>query len=176
MRLFKIYDAIETAVALCALAGVVLAVLIAAVGRSLGWPVASAPQFAQLFLIWACMLGADIALRQGEHIRVSALSDMLSPKARAALSLFGIALILPFLAFIAWHGWHLALGNWERELGASGLSYGLVTLALPVCAVLIAMSIIRRLFETKLAQFFEPDGLADTTHRADAQHSAEDLL
>ncbi|MDN5785747.1 TRAP transporter small permease [Pseudorhodobacter sp.] len=176
MRIFKIYDWIETVLALVALAGLVLAVLIAAIGRSLGWPVAAAPQYAQLALIWACMLGADIALRQGEHIRVSALADMLPRKARAALSLFGIALILPFLAFIAWHGWHLALGNWERELGASGLSYGLVTLALPITAVMIAISIVRRLVDTGLAAFFEPDALSDTTHRADAQHSAEDLL
>lgn len=58
MTIWKLYDAIEQALALLALIGTVAAVLTAGIGRSIGAPVTSAPQFAQLFLIWTCMLGA----------------------------------------------------------------------------------------------------------------------
>lgn len=74
-----------------------------------------------------------------------------------SFSLFCIAAILPFLLFIIWHGWHLALGNWERELGASGLSYGLVTLALPVGGVLLTISFLRRLATAGPARLLEAD-------------------
>ncbi|MBE3636778.1 TRAP transporter small permease [Mangrovicoccus algicola] len=157
MRFWKIYDGVETVLTLAALAGVVIAVLASGIGRSIGAPLAAAPQYAQLCLIWTIMLGADIATRSGEHIRVSALSDALSPRGRAALSLLCAAIILPFLIFMAWHGWHLALGNWQRELGASGLSYGLVTLALPVGAALLAISFLRRLAAAGPSKLLEPD-------------------
>ena len=73
MHLWKLYDGIEQALALLALVGTVVAVLTAGIGRSVGAPVTSAPQFAQLFLIWTCMLGADLAMKRGEAIRVSGI-------------------------------------------------------------------------------------------------------
>ncbi len=157
MNIWTIYDRIEEGLALVALSGVVLSVFIAAVGRSLGEPVTAAPQYAQLALIWSCMLGADVAARNGYHIRVDALFEALPRAGQAILSVIFLALILPFLAFVAWHGWFLATTNWERELGASGLSYGLVTLALPVGAVLLAISFVRRIVATGLANVFDSD-------------------
>ncbi|MBU2957618.1 TRAP transporter small permease [Paracoccus sp. 1_MG-2023] len=155
MSFWRIFDLVERTAALLALVGVVLAVLIAGVGRSLGWPVAAAPQYAQLALIWSCMLGADIAAREGQHIRVGAIFDALPPTLRRLLSGLILALILPFLAFVAWQGWFLAIDNWQRELGASGLSYGLVTLALPVGAVLLILSLVRRLMAEGLVGLFD---------------------
>lgn len=175
MALWKIFDRVEQVVALIALLGVVLSVLLAGIGRSIGLPMAAAPQYAQLSLIWACMLGADLAARQGRHIRVTALADAVPTRVRAALSLVILALILPFLGFVAWHGWFLAINNWERELGASGLSYGVVTLALPVGAVLLAISFVRRLLSVGLAGLL--DHSADTdAPGGNAARDAEDLL
>lgn len=156
MTIWKLYDAIEQALALLALIGTVAAVLTAGIGRSIGAPVTSAPQFAQLFLIWTCMLGADLAMKRGETIRVSALPDLLPPSGRRLLSLLSLALMLPFLGFLAYLGWDLAIGNWQRELGGSGLSYGLVTLALPVGAALLALTLVRRVLSLGVDAAFEP--------------------
>jgi TRAP-type C4-dicarboxylate transport system permease small subunit len=151
---WKLYDRLEMAVALVAVLAMVIAVLVAAVGRSIGLPVASAPQFAQLFLIWSCMLGADLTMRSGDHIRVTALPELLPPVMRKALAFLSVALIL---GFIVWKGYALSMGNWQRPLATSGLSYGLVTLALPVGAALIGISILRRWWEKGLLALFEPD-------------------
>lgn len=170
MAFWRFYDGLERLIALLALAGVVLAVLASGIGRSIGHPLTAAPQYAQLSLIWAVMLGADIATRSGEHIRVTAIVDMLPAGGRAMLSLFCVLLMFPFLGFVAWHGWNLAMSNWQRELGASGLSYGLVTLALPVGAALLALSFLRRLIAAGPRNLFEPD--PDATGEA----HTEDLL
>jgi len=153
---WKLYDRIEMAFALLMLAATVIAVLVAAIGRSLGAPVTSAPQFAQLFLIWTCMFGADLTAKHGEHIRVSALPDILSVPLRRAVAGFNLILMLIFLGFVAWLGVELSAGNWQRTLGASGLSYGLVTLALPVGAALLAVSFLRRFWTKGLIASYEP--------------------
>lgn len=155
-RFWKVYDGLETVIALAMLSVCVLTVLAAAIGRTIGSPVQSAPQFALLFLIWTVMLGADICLKQGEHIRVSALSDILPQSLRKGLVAINLVLILPFLCFVAWQGFQLAAGNWQRELGASGLSYGLVTLALPVGALLFLVSLGRRFAAYGLDATLEP--------------------
>ncbi|MEN3793503.1 TRAP transporter small permease [Fulvimarina sp. MAC3] len=169
----KVFDRIEQVLALVALSALVVAVLFAGIGRSIGLPIIGASQYAQLALIWACMLGADIAVREGRHIRVSLLFDVLPTRIQAVFSLIAVALILMFLGFVAWYGWFLAIDNWERELGASGLPYGLVTLALPVGGVLLAISFLRRLFSAGLAALFDdlaavvPEQGSEKEHRAD---------
>lgn len=156
-RFWRIYDWIEHVATFAALAATVLTVLAAAVGRAAGSPVVAAQSFALLFLLWTVMLGADLAMKRGGHIRVSALADMSPEPVRRTFAAVNLALILPFLGFIAWMGWDLAMGNWERELGASGLSYGLVTLALPVGAALLAITILRRLVGLGLLATLEPE-------------------
>ncbi|PRD44894.1 DctQ-like TRAP transporter subunit [Phyllobacterium phragmitis] len=155
--LWRIYDRVELVLALILLTATVSAVLIAAIGRTLGAPVTSAPQFAQLFLLWTCMFGADLCMRLGEHIRVAALIEMAPHGVQKILSAFLEILVLVFLIWIAWHGFQLAAGNWSRELGASGLSYGVVTLALPVGAVLMTISTLRRIAAKGWGRVFEPD-------------------
>lgn len=154
---WKYYDRLEVALTLFAVSAMIIAVLTAAVGRSIGLPVASAPQTAQLFLIWTCMLGADLTLRSGNHIRVSALPDAVGPGGRLALNLLLLLLIVPFLAFLAWYGVKLVTSNWSRPLASSGFSYGWVTLALPVGAGLMLISVARRLVARGLTAFFESD-------------------
>lgn len=157
MTFWKLYDRLEWGIGLLALVATVLAVLAAAVGRSMGMPLTSAPQFALLFLIWTVMFGADLAMKSGAHIRVSALPDIAPPAIRTGLAAFHGVLMLAFLAFVAYHGWELSMSNWERELGASGLSYGTVTLAVPIGSALLALSLFRRLVAQGAAGAFTPD-------------------
>lgn len=158
MTFWKLYDRLEWAIGLFVLTATVMAVLIAAIGRSMGQPVMTAPQFAQLFLIWTVMFGADLAMKSGANIRVSALADIAPRPVQTALAAFHAVLMILFLAFVAWHGWQLSMSNWARELGASGLSYGLVTLAAPVGAALLMISLVRRLVAQGAVGAITPDG------------------
>jgi TRAP-type C4-dicarboxylate transport system permease small subunit len=143
--MLKLFDRIEEIAAVVLLTGTVSAVLVGAVGRSIGHPVPAGPEIAQLLLIWTCMLGADLVLKRGEHIRISALPDALPDNGRRLLHLICITCIFGFLGYAGWLGWTLAMSNWAREMGASGLSYGWVTLAFPVGCALMTASLVRRL-------------------------------
>lgn len=155
--MWKLFDRAEEVLALVFLAGTVLSVLVGAIGRAIGTPFPQGPEVAQLLLIWTCMLGADLTIKRGEHIRVSALPDALTPRYRRVLILFCLICIIPFLGYVVYLGTQLALSNWARELGASGLSYGLVTLALPVGAALMIISVLRRIFAHGVLFALEPE-------------------
>ena len=155
--MLKLFDWAEEVVAVLCLAGTVTAVLAGAVGRAAGYPMPAGPEIAQLLLIWTCMIGADLVLRRGEHIRISALPDALPPNGRRLLHLVCVACILTFLGYCGWLGWNLVMSNWPREMGASGLSYGWVTLALPVGCALMVFSMIRRLVSHGLLFSIEPE-------------------
>jgi TRAP-type C4-dicarboxylate transport system permease small subunit len=154
--MWKRFDRAEELVAVALLAGVVLAVLAGATGRAIGMPFPAGPEVAQLLLIWTCMFGADLMLKRGEHIRISALPDALPPAARRILHLVCVLCIFGFLAYVGWLGARLAASNWAREMGVSGLSYGWVTLALPVGCGLMLVSLIRRTLSEGLLLSIEP--------------------
>lgn len=155
--MWKVLDRTEEVVAVVLLAGTVLAVLLGAIGRAVGSPIPSGAEIAQLLLIWSCMLGADLIMKRGDHIRISALPDALPAAGRRALNLVCLVCMLLFLGYAAWLGWQLALSNWAREMGASGLSYGWVTLALPVGCVLMILSLLRRTLAHGLLFSIEPE-------------------
>lgn len=155
--MLKLFDRLEELVAVFLLAGTVVAVLVGAIGRSMGHPVPSGPEIAQLLLIWTCMIGADLVMKRGEHIRISALPDALTPSGRRLLHLICVTCILAFLTYCGWLGWNLAMSNWAREMGASGLSYGWVTLAFPVGCALMIVSMIRRIVGHGLLFSIEPE-------------------
>ncbi|WP_201740516.1 TRAP transporter small permease [Paracoccus aeridis] len=155
--MWKIYDRILEILAILFLAGTVLAVFVGALMRAIGHPVAEAPEIAQLLLIWTVVLGAALVMQRGDHIRITALPDALSPAARRVLHLVLVSMMLAFLAYLGWIGGVLAGSNWAREMGVSGLSYGWVTLALPVGCVLMIVSLLRRLFGLGLLFSIAPE-------------------
>lgn len=155
--MWKVFDRAESMLAIIFLSGTVLAVFAGALARAIGSPIPMAPEIAQLMLIWTVMFGADLVMRRGEHIRVSALPDALSPRNRRVLNFVCFVTIVAFLAYVAWLGVQLAMSNWAREMGTSGLSYGWVTLALPVGAVLMILSLLRRFSEHGLLYTLEPE-------------------
>ena len=155
--MWKVFDRVESILAVIFLFGTVLAVFAGALARAVGSPIPMAPEIAQLMLIWTVMFGADLIMKRGEHIRVSALPDALSPRYRQVLSFISFVSIVAFLSYVAWLGVQLAMSNWAREMGTSGLSYGWVTLALPVGAILMIVSLLRRFSEHGLLYALEPE-------------------
>ena len=155
--MWKYLDRIEELLAVAFLTGTVLSVLLGAMGRAVGHPFPAGPEIAQLLLIWTCMFGADLIIRRGDHIRISALPDALPPSARRVLHLVCLVAMLLFLGYCAWLGSLLAMSNWAREMGTSGLSYGWVTLALPVGCALMIVSLLRRTLAHGLLFSIEPE-------------------
>ena len=63
-------------------------------------PLVWSDELASILFVWLAMLGSVVALRRGEHMRMTALVGMMPPRARALLDLVAIAATLTFLVLI----------------------------------------------------------------------------
>ena len=119
-------------------------VLIGAVTRTAGSPVIWAIDLAQLSFVWACMLGADLALKKNAHIEIDILVRYFPAGVRKALAVTWLVAIVAFLAMLTWYGANLTAMNVERELGDIGISYSWVTGAIPAgCALMLCTALAR---------------------------------
>lgn len=135
--LIRLEDALSKAL----LAAITLLVFAAGVSRTFGAPLIWSVDLAQLLFIWLCFLGANRALRIKAHIGVDFFVRKLPARARWAVELvLGLA-ALGFLAVLAWTGFQLTMLNLERVFGDSGLSYAWVTAAVPIGALLLAITL-----------------------------------
>jgi TRAP-type C4-dicarboxylate transport system permease small subunit len=121
-------------------------VFIGAIARTIGYPLIWAIDIAQMSFVWACVLGADIALKRNVHIEIDILVRTFSRNARRLLAIAFLIMISVFLATLVYLGVQLTLLNLERPLGDVGISYGYVTSAIPVGAFLMLMTALRRLY------------------------------
>lgn len=143
--MWRWYDRSEEWAALLLLAVLSLSMLLTATMRAFGKPFAGGAEFAQFLFIWTTVLGADITLRRGGQIRVDALVSLMPAPVAKLLTGVCLILMLGFLALLVRHGFPLALSNWQRPMGVGLLSYGYVTLALPVGACLMIITLLRRI-------------------------------
>ncbi|RTD83264.1 TRAP transporter large permease subunit [Variovorax atrisoli] len=65
-------------------------------------PLVWSDELASILFLWLSMLGAVVALRRGEHMRMTALVQKVRPPTRAILDAFAIAASVAFLVLIIW--------------------------------------------------------------------------
>src|SRR6476646_3155651 len=63
-------------------------------------PIVWSDELAAILFLWLAMLGSVIAFQRGEHMRMTAISGMLRPRARAFLDLVAVAAALAFLVLM----------------------------------------------------------------------------
>src|SRR6185312_13494379 len=61
-------------------------------------PILWSDELASILFLWLAMLGAVVALRRDEHMRMTAIVGMVTPLVRAFLDVLAIAAALVFLA------------------------------------------------------------------------------
>ena len=65
-------------------------------------PLVWSDELASILFLWLSMLGAAVALRRGEHMRMTALVNHVRPATRAMLDALALAASLAFLLLVAW--------------------------------------------------------------------------
>lgn len=123
-----------------------ICVLIGAVTRTLGSPVIWAVDLAQFSFAWACVLGADLALKRNAHIEIDIVVRYFPTALRRLLAFVWLVAMAVFLADIVWYGIKLTLLNRERPLGDLGISYSWVTAAIPAGCLLMLCTTLARLW------------------------------
>ena len=143
--IYKCFCLIEETVVAVFIASITFLIFVSAIARSLNYPLNWAPDTALLLLAWVVFLGADIALRRADFIRVDILFRKFPAKIRKFLYyLFYIAVVM-FLALLVRFGIPLAIENYRRNFQALEISYFWATISAPIGASLMIFTIILKL-------------------------------
>jgi TRAP-type C4-dicarboxylate transport system permease small subunit len=126
------------------------------IGSSLVW----SEELARYALIWSAMVGSAVAYREGNHIGITLLVDLCPEVIRKLVFRLVHAMVLLFAGIVAWHGWFLALRNFERHQLSAALQIDIAWayMAIPVGAGLIMMAAVGALWKgTKPTRIREDD-------------------
>jgi len=124
-----------------------IAILLAGVTAryALHAPLVWADEAASILFLWLAVLGAVVAFRRGEHMRMTALVAKASPSTRAFLDTVAIAAALAFLLLNVWPAIEYALDERYVTTPALDISSAWRAAALPVGLALMALMSLLRL-------------------------------
>jgi len=110
-------------------------------------PLVWSDELASILFLWLAMLGAVVAFRRGEHMRMGALVNRASPATRALLDMVAVAAALAFLALVLAPGYEYA--SEERYVTTAALEIPNIwrAAALPVGTALMLLIALLRLVE-----------------------------
>ncbi|MBS0455075.1 MAG: TRAP transporter large permease subunit [Proteobacteria bacterium] len=109
-------------------------------------PLVWSDELAGILFLWMSMLGAVVALRRGEHMRMTAFVAKASPAARAFLDVLALAASLAFLLLIAHPAFEYASEEAIVTTPALEISNAWRASALPVgVALMVLVSLLRLL-------------------------------
>ena len=109
-------------------------------------PLLWSDELASILFLWLALLGAVVALRRGEHMRMTALVSKAAPERRALLEAVATAACLAFLALVAWPAWEYAADERAITTPALELSNLWRAAALPVGLGLMGVFSVLRLW------------------------------
>ena len=108
-------------------------------------PLLWSDELASIMFLWLAMLGSVVALRRGEHMRMTALVAKAGPQRRALMELLAVAACLCFLLLMAWPAWEYAADERAITTPSLGISNLWRAAALPVGISLMAVFAMLRL-------------------------------
>lgn len=111
-------------------------------------PLVWSDELASMIFLWLAMFGSVIALRRGEHMRMTALVSRLSPQRRALFEAIATAACLLFLAMVLMPSFGYAAEEADITTPALSLSNAWRATALPVGLVLMTTFAVLRLLRT----------------------------
>jgi len=110
-------------------------------------PLLWSDELASILFLWLAMLGAVVALRRGEHMRMTAIVGKVSPPVRAFLDVLAIAAALVFLALIVYPAYEFAHDEMVITTPALEITNAWRATALPVGSALMLLIALLRLLE-----------------------------
>ncbi|MBS0434443.1 MAG: TRAP transporter large permease subunit [Proteobacteria bacterium] len=108
-------------------------------------PLVWSDELASILFLWLSMLGAVVALRRGEHMRMTALVNGRSPQTRALLETFAIAASVAFLALVLAPAFDYAAEERFIVTPALEISNGWRAAAIPLGMALMLVTALLRL-------------------------------
>jgi len=114
----------------------------------LSTPLTWTEELARYLYIWACFLGAPVALRRGNHIVITVVSERLPPRLTRIVGLGTQAMALFFLVQLAIQGAILAVRSHTVEAITLPIPWSMIYVAAPISAVLMLLETIQAAWRT----------------------------
>lgn len=138
--LYKKFCKFEEFLVQAFLCAIVFLVFSSAICRTLKAPINWAIDLSLLLFAWTVFLGADMALRNTDLVRIDILTKRLSPGVQNVLYILWQIVIIIFLASLVWYGIPLSLESSKRLFQTLGISYSWATVSVPVGSILMIIS------------------------------------
>jgi tripartite ATP-independent transporter DctM subunit len=110
-------------------------------------PLTWSDELASILFLWLAMLGAVIALRRGEHMRLTTLVDRLKPETKQWVTLGAELVVATFVLEIILPAMEYTRGQWDISTPALEIHDGLRVGAIAVGALLMLAIALLRLVE-----------------------------
>jgi len=68
----------------------------------IGFPITWSDELASIFFVWLTILGAVIAFQKGQHMRMTAIVNLVQPRMKSILEVLALAVPLIFMGLILW--------------------------------------------------------------------------
>ena len=108
-------------------------------------PILWSDELASILFLWLAMLGAVVALRRDEHMRMTAIVGMVNPNVRAFLDVFALVASLAFLLLIIVPAYDFAHDEAVISTPALDISNAWRAAALPIGSALMIVTALLRL-------------------------------
>lgn len=139
-RAYEALGKVEEAVVVAFITAMTLLIFLAAVTRTLGYPLNWANDLALLMFAWVVFLGADVALRHADFIRFDLIIKRFPKIVQKVLYYVFTLMAMGFFGLIVAYGFSLAIDNSRRLFQTLGISYMWATLSAPVGSILLIVT------------------------------------
>lgn len=136
---------VEEFIVSSSLAIITFMVFLSAVARGIKHPVNWAQDLSLLLFAWVVFLGADLALRKADFVRVDMLIIHFPLKVQKFLYYFFYCAAIGFLGILIRYGIPLSIENSKRLFQTLGISYSWATISAPVGSILLIITIVLKL-------------------------------
>lgn len=134
-KISRYFNLIERWFVKLLLIGIVLLVFLAALLRTIGFPLPWSAEMAQLIFPWFIFLGASVAYKDDNHISINFLMNRLTVNGKRILQLVHILIIIVFLMYLIYHGTKLSVDSFNRKINSLSISYSFLTISLVVGSI-----------------------------------------
>ncbi|HYM02609.1 MAG TPA: TRAP transporter small permease, partial [Stellaceae bacterium] len=110
-------------------------------------PLTWSDELASILFLWLAMFGAVIALRRGEHMRLTTFVNRVAPARRALLETIAAMAVVVFVLLILVPGWDYVEDEWAILTPALEIHNSFRAAAIEVGAVLMMVIALARLIE-----------------------------
>ncbi|MCI6674079.1 MAG: TRAP transporter small permease [Spirochaetaceae bacterium] len=120
---------------------IVALVFISALTRKMGFPIQWTMDITKICFAWLSFISGDIALRNGALPSMDMLVKKLPDKLQLIIKYMVWLMMLALLVFFVYFGLKLASSNSKRQFQTLAVSYSVVSMSLPVCALCMCFSV-----------------------------------